>query len=62
MKKIEIDGDLCIACATCESLCPDHFEVKAGEKAKVKEQYKEEDSDEIMEAKNSCPAGAISIK
>lgn len=60
-KKIVVDEDLCIACGTCSSVCPDYFEVHNGEKSKVIKPYSEADATEIEDAKESCPVGAIEI-
>ncbi len=55
----KINKDICIACGTCESICPDVFELKSGEKANVKDEF-EKDAPCIEEAINSCPVQAIS--
>lgn len=60
MKKITINEDECIGCGSCESISPDHFELRNG-KSHVKKQYCEEDKGEIEEAKDNCPTNAIEI-
>ena len=60
-KKIVVDQDLCIGCRNCESIAPDHFEVKDDGKSHVKKQYAEEDDKVIKEAIAGCPADAISL-
>lgn len=55
----KINKDICIACGTCESICPDVFELKAGEKASIKSGHPK-NSPCIEEAINSCPVQAIS--
>ena len=55
----KVDQELCIGCGTCETLCPQIFELSDASKAKVK-QSASSDVDCIQEAINSCPAQAIS--
>lgn len=60
-KKIVVNDDLCIGCGSCESIAPDHFEVKDDGKSHVKKQYAEEDDKVIKEAIDGCPVKAISL-
>lgn len=67
MVKINIDHDLCIGCGTCESICPEVFEVRDDGKSHVKESVDLENVDEtllagIKDAEDSCPEQAIIVK
>jgi len=61
MKKIIVDGNKCIGCGLCESLCPEIFELKNG-KSIAKEGNIEKNKECIEEAISSCPTQAISIE
>ena len=60
-KKIVINPDLCIGCGSCESIAPEHFELKDDGKSHVKKQYTSEDDKIIKEAIDGCPANAIKL-
>ncbi len=68
--KVKVNKDACIGCGACASICPDVFElndeglseVKVEEENKEKEEFvsvKEELQDEVRDAADSCPTGAI---
>ena len=70
--KVKVNKDACIGCGACASICPDVFElkdeglseVKVEEENKEKEEFvsvKEELQDEVRDAADSCPTGAIEI-
>jgi len=62
-KKLIVDADLCIGCGACEDNHPDSFKVDGDPKlSKVIAPYDEAKKDEIQDAIDNCPAGAISIK
>ena len=54
---VKIDKTKCIGCGTCQSICPEVFEIGDNGKAKVISQTK---SPCIKEAIESCPVEAIS--
>ncbi|MEA2088989.1 MAG: ferredoxin [Patescibacteria group bacterium] len=56
---LRINKDICIGCGTCESLCPEVFEMNDADKAKVKPKAPNGISC-IQEAIDSCPVQAIS--
>ena len=61
--EVKVNKEKCIGCGYCASVCPEVFELGDDGKSKVKEgvdfsKYKEQ----IKEAKESCPAGAIEVK
>lgn len=59
MKVPVIDFDACEGCATCESLCPEVFEMRDDEKAYVKNAHACDTCD-CQEAMDSCPVECIS--
>ena len=60
-KKIIIDGELCVGCGACASLCPEVFELQDDGKAKViNEEGCEKCNCDIVI--NSCPVGVIKIE
>ena len=70
--KVKVNKDACIGCGACASICPDVFElndeglseVKVEEENKEKEEFvsvKEERQDEVRDAADSCPTGAIEV-
>ena len=58
MEKIKIDKDLCIGCGACAAYCPDTFEIGDDMLAEV---VKDEVTDEVIEAAESCPTDVIKI-
>lgn len=68
--KIEIDREKCIACGTCYSLDPVHFEPSENLKSKVvggktneksEGNFDDENIEEAQEAADSCPVNAIEV-
>jgi ferredoxin len=58
-RTVYIDGEECIGCATCVEICPEVFQMQAGEeKAEV---IKSEGGPEdlIQEAMDTCPVSCI---
>jgi ferredoxin len=61
--EVEVNKEKCIGCGYCVSVCPEVFELGEDGKSQVKEgvnfsEYKEQ----IKEAKEGCPVGAIEVK
>ncbi len=60
MKKVDVDREKCIGCATCVNLCPEVFEMKEG-KSSVRENAPEKCDCDLEEVAESCPIEAITI-
>ncbi len=60
--KVKVNKDACIGCGACASICPDVFEIndEGLSEAKV-EEVKDELQDEVRDAADSCPTGAIEV-
>ncbi len=68
--RIEIDREGCIACATCYTLDPAHFEPDSEGKSKViggtsngksEGSFNDEKSKDAQEAEASCPVSVIKV-
>ena len=69
--RIEIDRSLCIACGSCYSSDPIHFEPDQTRKSTVvggetdedlsSGTFEDEQIEEAKDAQDSCPASAISV-
>ena len=55
-----IDQDRCLRCGMCNGIEPDVFEFNDDGNIEIKEEnITEENKEMVMNAKNSCPVGAI---
>ena len=61
MSQPKINKEKCIGCGTCESLCPDVFELKDDGKAYVKENANCDKAGCCKDAVESCPVDAITL-
>ena len=61
--KVKVNKDACIGCGACAAICDEVFEIndEGLSEAKV-EKVKEEFQDEVRDAADSCPTGAIVIE
>lgn len=68
--KIEIDREKCIACGTCYTLDPVHFEPDEDRKSKVvggvtneksEGSFDDEKIEDAKEAEDSCPVSIIKV-
>lgn len=63
MKDIEINKEKCLGCGMCVGINSDVFEFDDDGLAKVnKDKINEDNEEEVKEAVNSCPVGAIEKK
>jgi len=61
--KVKVNPDLCVATGSCESICPEVFEIGDEGTAIVKvDEVPEELEDSCREAVESCPVEAITIE
>ncbi len=71
--KVKVNKDACIGCGACAAICDEIFEindeglseVKVEENSENKEEFvsvKEELQDEVRDAADSCPTGAIEVE
>lgn len=59
---VKILQDQCTGCGICPSICPDVFELNDEGVAEVKaDPVPESMKDEVVEAAESCPVGAIAV-
>ena len=60
--KVKVNKDACIGCGACAAICDEVFEIndEGLSEAKV-EEVKEELQDEVRDAVDSCPTGAIEV-
>ncbi len=61
--KAFVDAEICVGTGSCESLCPDVFEIGSDGVAEVKVgEVPTGSEDDCREAANSCPVDAIRIE
>lgn len=59
--RVTVDEELCAATGQCEMICPEVFEVNLV--SKVKQEYPDLAlHDQVREAADSCPTGAILLE
>ena len=61
--KVKVNKDACIGCGACAAICDEVFEIndEGLSEAKV-EEVKDEFQDEVRDAADSCPTGAIEVE
>ena len=58
--KVKVNSDACIGCGACEAICPDYFELNdEGISVAKNEDVKDDIKDQVMNAMDTCPTGAI---
>ena len=61
--KVKVNKDACIGCGACAAICDEVFEINEEGLSEAKiEEVKEELQDEVRDAADSCPTGAIEIE
>jgi len=59
MPKAKVNGELCIGCGTCESLCPNVFKIEDGKSKVVSEDCGDCNCQEVVDG---CPVNAIILE
>ena len=58
-----VNRDACIGCGACAAICDSVFEIDdEGISTVVDENVSEENQEEIQDAVDSCPTGAIEVE
>ncbi len=58
--KIDVNKDACIGCGACAAICPDVFEMDDEGLSMAKEnEVSSEFKEDVIDAIESCPTGAI---
>lgn len=61
--KVKVDKDSCIGCGACAAICPEVFDLDDDGLSEVKtEEVKNNNIDDVKDAVDSCPTGAIKIE
>ncbi len=60
--KAKVNKDQCIGCGACGAIVPDVFEIEDDGLACAKGEVTESNKDEVIDASESCPTGAISVE
>ena len=61
--KAKVNKDVCIGCGACTTIAPDVFEFgDDGLAQAIKENIVEEEKEDVIDASESCPTGAIEIE
>ena len=62
--KVKVNKDACIGCGACQSLCDQVFEIEDDglSSTKKEEVTDEQEKDDVREAAESCPTGAIEVE
>lgn len=60
--KVKVNRDACIGCGACAAICDAVFEIDdEGLSVEKKEEVKEDEKQAVIDAKESCPTGAIEV-
>ncbi len=60
--KVKVNRDSCIGCGACAAICDDVFEIDDEGLSTVKKEDVEDDKkQEVQDAADSCPTGAIEV-
>jgi len=61
--KVKVNRDSCIGCGACAAICDDVFEIDDEGLSTLKKEVVEEDQkQEVLDAQDSCPTGAIEVE
>lgn len=58
--KVKVNKDACIGCGACEAICPNVFKIEDDGFSNVKvDNVPKDDEENVRDAIDSCPTGAI---
>ncbi len=58
--KVKVNKDVCIGCGACQAIAPDVFEIEDdGLAFATEEEISEDIKDDVIDAVEGCPTGAI---
>ncbi len=61
--KVKVNRDSCIGCGACAAICDEVFEIDdEGLSVAKKEEVPEDKKQEVQDAADSCPTGAIEVE
>lgn len=60
--KVNVNKDQCIGCGACQAIAPDVFEIGDDGFACVTGEVTDSNKDEVIDASESCPTGAINTE
>lgn len=61
--KVKVNRDSCIGCGACAAICEDVFEIDDEGLSTTKTEDVEDDKkQEVQDAADSCPTGAIEVE
>jgi ferredoxin len=61
--KVKVNKDVCIGCGACNAICEDVFSMDDDGLAKADEnKVNDNNKEDVVEASESCPTGAIEVK
>ena len=61
--KVKVNRDSCIGCGACAAICDDVFEIDdEGLSTVKKEEVDDDKKQEVQDATDSCPTGAIEVE
>ena len=61
--KVKVNRDSCIGCGACAAICDDVFEIDdEGLSTVKKEEVDDDKKQEVQDAADSCPTGAIDFR
>lgn len=66
MEKVRVIKEACIGCGSCGAIAPDVFEINDEGFASIKEgvdfeKMTEENKNDVMDAVDGCPTGALEL-
>ena len=61
--KVKVNQDACIGCGACAAICDNVFEINDDGLSQAKvEKVEEQNSQDVRDAADACPTGAIEVE